>query len=423
MTAASQSCPAVDLTVLAATELLRDAPEEVLRRVAAHSQLRDLAAGEILLSPQCANHHVYLLLAGSLSLRFDSPQAPEVRELLPGVAVGEMSVIDDAPPSAYVTAKVASRVYPIHRDLVQQLIAGDNPVARNLLRLMSQWLKANTRHIADDQSQIRRLTGLVRRVTAQGLDRRIPTTGEERDFAELIGVFNDMLERLERSFRQASRFSGDAAHELRTPLTILQGRIEQAMQLVPDGSTLQELLSGILDEVRRLSSITRKLLLLAQADAGRMSLQRERFDLATVLDDLIEDTRMLAPDLAVAAAVAPDLVVAADAALLRQVLHNLVGNAIKYNLPDGWLRIDARSAAGRVTVDVANASHGIAEPDRALIFERFHRADPARSRGIEGFGLGLSLAREIARAHGGELVLMDDAAGATCFRLTLPAAD
>ncbi|GEM_PF-6350888 len=411
------------VAALAASELFRDAPAEVFAQVLRHAEPRELAPGEILLSPDRSNQHVYLLLSGALALRFDSPQAPEVRELLPGVSVGEMSIIDASPPSAYVTAKVASRVFPIHRDLLLQLIAGSNPVARNLLRLMSQWLKANTRHIADDQSQIQRLTATIRRVTAQGLDQRIPATGEERDFAELIGVFNDMLERLERSFRQASRFSGDAAHELRTPLTILQGRIEQAMHQVEAGSAMQVTLSGVLDEVRRLSSISQKLLLLAQADAGRLSLHRVRCDLSAALADLAEDARMLAPTLQVDEAIASGIMVAADADLLRQALHNLVGNAIKYNLPDGWIRIDASVSARRVTVSVANASHDIAAADRSLIFERFHRADPARSRGIEGFGLGLGLAREIVRAHGGDLTLDDSPAGETRFSLTLPAVD
>lgn len=405
---------------LAATELFRDAPAGVLERILAHAAPLELAPGDILLSPRRANQHVYVLLAGALALRFDAPDAPEVRELAPGVSVGEMSIIDDAPPSAYVTAKVASRVFPIHRDLIQELIGGANPVARNLLRLMSQWINANTRHIAADQSQIRRLTGTILHVTAAGLDQRIPATGEERDFAELIGVFNNMLERLERSFRQASRFSGDAAHELRTPLTILQGRVEQAMQLAGDGSAMQATLAGILDEVRRLSAISSKLLLLSQADAGRLSLHRERVDLSAALRDLAEDARMLAPQLAVDEDIAPGIVVAADAGLLRQALHNLISNAVKYNQPGGWIRIAAIASAPCATVEVANASCGIPEADRALIFERFHRADPARGRGIEGFGLGLSLAREIARAHGGDLALADGVAQEARFVLTLP---
>lgn len=409
-----------DIADLAKTELFRDVSGADLLRVLEHVATLELSPGEILLTPERANHHVYLLLSGTLSLRFDAPDSPEVRELTAGVSVGEMSTIDDAPPSAYVIAKEACRVLPIHRDLIQQLVADSNPVARNLLRLMGQWIKANTRYIANDQTQIQRLTATIRHVTAQGLDQRIPYGPEDQDFVELIGVFNEMLERLERSFKQASRFSGDAAHELKTPLAILQGQIERAMHQAGTGSPMQEMLSGILDEVRRLSSISKKLLLLSHADAGRLNLHRMRFDLSLTLMGLVEDVRMLAPTLRVSDNIAPEIHLQADADLMRHALHNLVSNAIKYNLEGGWIHISATRHDGRVKVGIANASCDIAEADRALIFERFYRADPARSRNIEGSGLGLSLSREILRAHGGDLILEDASAGETRFSLTFP---
>jgi signal transduction histidine kinase len=407
---------------LARTDLFRDVPEDILRRVIADSTPQQLLAGEILLSPERANHHVYLLLAGSLSLRFDSPHSPEVRELPAGVSVGEMSTIDDTPPSAYVIAKENSRVLPIHRDMLQRLVADSHPIARNLLRLMGQWIKANTRHIANDQTQIQRLTATIRRVTAQGLDQRIPSAPEDRDFAELIAVFNEMLERLERSFKQASRFSADAAHELKTPLAILQGQIEQAISEAEAGSKTQIQFSDILDEVRRLSSISKKLLLLSQADAGRLRLHPVPYDFSAALAELSEDASMLAPHLRVSDAIEPGLMLTADADLMPQILHNLLSNAIKYNVTDGWIHLAAQHNGGRVEFRISNASYGMSKAERAQLFERFYRADPARSRNIEGSGLGLSLAREIARAHGGDLLLDESAAGETRFCLLLPAA-
>lgn len=408
-----------DLADLAQTELFRGVPEALIGQVLAGAAPLELAPGAVLLSPEHHNQHIYLLLSGTLALRFGSPDSPEVRELAAGVSVGEMSVIDDAPPSAFVTAKECCRVLPIHRDLLHRLIADSNPIARNLLRSLSAWIKSNTRHIAADQSQIKRLVATIRHVSAQGLDQRIPSTPEDRDFAELIEVFNEMLERLERSFKQASRFSGDAAHELRTPLTILQGQIEQAIHQAETGSAMQATLSGILDEVRRLSAISSRLLLLSQADAGRMPLHRVPFNLSAALWELAEDARMLAPDLRLSVDIAPEIRLHADA-LIRQALYNLLSNAIKYNLPNGWIRINTTPLEDRVAVSFANTSAGISEADRELIFERFHRSDPARSRNIDGFGLGLSLSREIARAHGGDLVLERCPDGEACFTLTLP---
>jgi signal transduction histidine kinase len=412
--------PTTDIHELRQTALFKDVPELILQRVLAHTAPQQLAAGTILLTPERANQHLYLLLSGALSLRFDAPDAPEVRELPVGVFVGEMSAMEDARPSAYVIAKEASRVLPIQRDMLLQLVAESHPVASNLLHLTGQWLRANTRHIANDQSQIQRLTATIRRVTAQGLDQRIPTGPEDRDFAGLIAVFNEMLERLERSFKQASRFSADAAHELRTPLTILQGQIERAMNQAEAGSPMQTTLGGILDEVRRLSSISRKLLLLSQADAGRLRLQRTCVDLSAELDGLVEDARMMAPGLAISGEITPGIKVEADSELFRQVLVNLISNALKYNVDNGWLKVVAIQTHEQTSIVIGNAAKDIPIEARDKIFERFYRVDSARNRKIDGTGLGLSLSREIVRAHGGELSLLNSANSKVEFLVTLP---
>lgn len=267
---------------------------------------------------------------------------------------------------------------------------------------------------------ISEVTATLQRVTAKGLDQRIPSGAADREFLQLIEVFNQMMQRLERSFHQASRFSADAAHELKTPLAILQGELERALQQADSGSELQQSLSNLLDEVRRLGSIVRKLLLLSLADAGKMRLQRVEVDLSEVLAELVEDMEMLAPHLAVELKIAPGLRILGDRDLLVQVLQNLISNAIKYNLPAGWMRIEARDKGLIVCVTVSNSSHDIPAKERERIFDRFHRGDPAHTRHIEGLGLGLSLSREIARAHGGELVLDQTPRGQTALTLSFP---
>jgi len=267
---------------------------------------------------------------------------------------------------------------------------------------------------------VNNLTETARRVTATGLDQRIPVEGEDREFVELVQVFNGMLERLERSFKQAYRFSADAAHELKTPLAILQGQLEKAIHAAGDGSPMQAELTGILDEVRRLSTISRKLLLLAQADAGRLNLYLEPFDLSKVLTELVEDTRMLAPQLQITSKIDAGLITPADGALLRQVLHNLISNAIKYNEEQGWINFSAAAVRGGVEVEVANSSPGMANLEHDKVFERFYRADSAHGRKIEGVGLGLSVSLEIARAHGGDLTLKKGDGGVVRFSLFLP---
>ncbi|MEG4986371.1 ATP-binding protein [Microcoleus sp. BR0-C5] len=270
---------------------------------------------------------------------------------------------------------------------------------------------------------IGRLTMAIRNVTVQGLDRRVPDGSTDIEFVELIFVFNQMLERLERSFKQASRFSGDAAHELKTPLAILQGQLERALHQVESGSEVQQTLSNLLDEVRRLSEITRKLLLLSHADAGRMGLHLVKVNLSALLSEIAEDMELLAPHLDVQMAIAPNLYIKGDRDLLLQVLQNLVGNAIKYNLPKGWLRLQANCQGKRVIVKIVNSSHDISLSERDRIFERFHRGDSTAIQKIEGSGLGLSLAREIARAHGGDIKLDAAILGQTAFTLSLTVGD
>ncbi|MEG4961356.1 MULTISPECIES: ATP-binding protein [unclassified Microcoleus] len=270
---------------------------------------------------------------------------------------------------------------------------------------------------------IGRLTMAIRNVTVQGLDRRVPDGSTDIEFVELIFVFNQMLERLERSFKQASRFSGDAAHELKTPLAILQGQLERALHQVESGSEVQQTLSNLLDEVRRLSQITRKLLLLSLADAGRMNLNSVEVNMSALLSEISEDMELLAPHLDVQMAIAPNLYIKGDRDLLVQVLQNLVGNAIKYNLPKGWLRLQANCQGKRVIVKIVNSSQDISLRERDRIFERFHRGDSTQIQKIEGSGLGLSLAREIARAHGGDIQLDAAILGQTGFILSLPVGD
>lgn len=268
---------------------------------------------------------------------------------------------------------------------------------------------------------LRRLTDATRRIELDALDQRIaPHAGDDAEFAELIELYNRMLARLQRSYEQARRFSADAAHELRTPLAIMQGHLERALQAAPAGSPLQQEIATVLDEVRRLAGVSRKLLLLAQADAGRLRLRREPFALSECLSGLADDARILGPELQVSTRIAPALGIEADPTLLKQALHNLIANAVKYNVAGGWLRIEAEGGRDSVSVRIGNSSPGIAHADRERLFERFFRGDAAHSGGSEGSGLGLALAREIARAHGGELALKVDDDGRVQATLSLP---
>lgn len=265
------------------------------------------------------------------------------------------------------------------------------------------------------------LTAAMVKVNASDRFERVRAADEAQEFAQLVDVFNDMVDRLQRSFVHAIRFSGNAAHELKTPLTILQGELERCFARAAHDPVLEQSLSRMIEEVRRLDSIVRKLLLLSRADSGNLHLPLTTFDLRPVFDELEEDISMLAPARSVRLALPARLLVRGDPELLGQVLRNLVSNALKYGVEDGWIELTATRDGEVWHIDVANASEGIPTDQRERLFDRFYRADQAHNRRINGVGLGLALAREIAHAHKGKLVLLEPVAGRETFRLTLPA--
>jgi len=266
---------------------------------------------------------------------------------------------------------------------------------------------------------VNRLRDSMRAVTQKALDQRVSTSGEDIEFRELIAAYNTMLDRLQTSFQQASRFSADAAHELRTPLTILQGRLEQAVNM-SDNRAVQAELSGLQDEVGRLSGITRKLLLLSQADAGRLALNLNVVDLSSMLGELLTDAEMLLDGQVLSSAIEPHLMTQGDTLLLRQLFNNLISNAVRYCLPGGAIAVTAGAAPDGVDVSFRNACEPIGAESRARFFDRFYRGEASHNRAVEGNGLGLSLAREIARAHGGDLTLQSGSTDEVIMQLHLP---
>ena len=262
----------------------------------------------------------------------------------------------------------------------------------------------------------------LQNLNSRDLSVRISTTNEDREFIEFINVFNAMLERLEKSFMQASRFSSDAAHELRTPLTIIQGQVERAINEAPLGSTNQIQLTLIADEIQRLSAITQKLLLLSQADAGRLYLDLQSINISDILDELVSDASMFEQQLDIQSKIQKRIFFKTDPNLFQQLLNNLWTNALKYNLPDGWIEIIAFTQGGQLHLSFSNPSKGITTDSTAQLFERFYRDDSAHNRKIDGTGLGLSICREIAVANKGTLTFDIDANNIVTVKLIAPLA-
>ncbi|MDG2122353.1 MAG: ATP-binding protein [Verrucomicrobiales bacterium] len=270
---------------------------------------------------------------------------------------------------------------------------------------------------------LQRISTTAAHVTASDLAERIPTTGREyTEFSSLIGTLNAMIARLEKSFGQATRFTADASHELKTPIAIMQAEIESALRTCAPDSGEETTLLSLASETQRLKRITQSLLLLSQVDAGHLRLSKKPFDLSADITSLCEDAEHLCGEksLSFSHSIAPDITVDADHVLIRQATQNLLTNAIKYNAESGSVSLTLTTSADSACLTFSNTGPGIPDTEREKIFDRFYRIDTARNRTTDGFGLGLNLAAEIAKAHGGSLELTPSETGLTTFTLTLP---
>ncbi len=260
----------------------------------------------------------------------------------------------------------------------------------------------------------------------RSLHRRLPVPGAELDeMGRLANAINSLLARLETSFSALRRFVADASHELKTPLTVMRAGVERALT---DPSTSAEALVPLeetLQGVRQMTELVDTLLTLARVDEGRMELHRETLDLSQVLRDVYETTQLLGEEAGVDVRLelpGEPVRVDADAGRIRQLVMNLATNAVKYTNPGGtvWLTLTGTPTAA--TIAVRDTGVGIAPGDVGRVFDRFWRADPARSRTGErpGIGLGLSISKWIAEVHGGSIGVTSRPGRGSTFTVTLP---
>ncbi|NDJ76513.1 MAG: HAMP domain-containing protein [Chloroflexi bacterium] len=251
---------------------------------------------------------------------------------------------------------------------------------------------------------------------ADDLSRRIPYDGPPDELAQLTSTFNDTLERLERLFKAQRRFVADVSHEMRTPLTTIQGNIDLMHRFGFD----EEAVDAIESESKRMSRLVGDLLLLARADAGRLSLEKEAVELDTLVLEVYNQAHMLSKGVEVQLGSIDRAHVMGDADRLKQLLLNLVSNGLKYTPEGGTVILNMQRDHHWVYVQISDTGIGIPEDDLPHIFDRFYRVDKARSRAQGGTGLGLSIARWVADAHGGQLTVNSQVGVGSTFTVILP---
>jgi heavy metal sensor kinase len=272
--------------------------------------------------------------------------------------------------------------------------------------------------------QLHQVAETARQITADRLHDRIPEPHTADEIGQIVSTFNEMISRLEVSFGQIRQFSADASHELKTPLTILRSQLERGLNERIGPDELKQIVAGCLDETLRMSAIVDDLLLLAKGDAGTTSVKKERIDLGGMINELYEEAILLASPKSISVTMerAPEIYIDGDRQLLRQMFLNLIDNAIKYNRIGGSIHLSLTPRSSGVIVTFRDAGIGIAAEDIPRIFDRFYRVDRARSREVGGSGLGLSIAKWIASAHGGSISVRSIVNEMTEFSVTLPGA-
>jgi two-component system heavy metal sensor histidine kinase CusS len=260
----------------------------------------------------------------------------------------------------------------------------------------------------------------VRRIRSTNLREHVPLDRMPSEVQELASTFNDMLDRLGDSFERLSRFSSDIAHELRTPLNNLRGEIDLALSKQRSPAEYVDLLGSLSEECEQLNRLIDSLLFLARAEQPAMQINREALEIGDELRLVRDFYEPTAGEAGVAMTVeAPQpLSFRLDRTLFQRAVGNLVQNALSHTPAGGQVQIKAHNGAGQLVITVSDTGAGITEEHLPRVFDRFYRADPARTRNSGGCGLGLPIVQSIARLHGGNAAIASEVGRGTKVTLT-----
>ncbi len=260
------------------------------------------------------------------------------------------------------------------------------------------------------------------RITSRNLSERLPTPHSGDEIERLSLALNRMIARLDESFQYIRRFTADASHELRTPLTALRGELEAIAQRPNLDGEARDTVGSLLEETERLARIVESLLAISRLDAGEAQMESVRFDLAELAATTTEQMRLLAEDkrISLECRANGQVEIIGDRARLKQVVVNLVDNAIKYTPEGGAVGVIVSAEEGHAVMLVEDNGAGIPADALPHLFERFYRVDKARSRQMGGAGLGLAIVKSIVAAHGGQVNVESAEGKGSRFIVELP---
>ena len=269
-----------------------------------------------------------------------------------------------------------------------------------------------------------RVAAAAHHIDLTSLDRRLPVRGAHDELDYVATAFNETLARLEHAVGHMRQFSAALAHELRTPLASLRGGIELSLRNPSRTEADRMGLASQLEDIDRLTRLIDRVLTLARAESGQVHLKMAPVDIGALVASLVEQLELVAEarDIELVCERADGLVVEGDQGWLQQMVLNLVDNALKYTNANGRVVVRAAREGDRARIDVQDTGVGLSPDDARQVFDRFFRADPARSSTTEGIGLGLSLVQWIAVQYHGVVTVDSRLGEGSTFTVMLPAA-
>jgi signal transduction histidine kinase len=269
-------------------------------------------------------------------------------------------------------------------------------------------------------SPLNRLAHAVKRIGQGELNIRVPVKGS-REMMELAQAFNQMAADLQHSQEARRNLVADVSHELRTPLTVLEGNLRAVLDRV---YTLDETeAANLYMQTRHLTRLVNDLREISLAESGQMVLEKTPTDFHTLIAETLQALEPLSAEkqIQMETESAPPLEGSVDGIRIRQVLFNLIGNAIRHTPQNGSILVKAKQDAAGVHISIQDSGDGLTQEELASVFDRFYRADKSRSRETGGTGLGLSIAKAIVEAHGGTIRAESAGTGKGCtFLFTIP---
>jgi len=261
--------------------------------------------------------------------------------------------------------------------------------------------KSITRNVLNP---IAEMTKMTKEIKAQNLNLRLNVTNAKDELKELVITFNEMMDRIESAYNKQNQFVSDASHELRTPISVIQGYTRMLERWGKDDpEVLSEAIDAIGKEAENMKELVDKLLFIARNDKDTLILNKEKFSLSEMMEELAKETRLVDKLHVIEDSIEKDIEITGDRNRLKQAMRIFVDNAQKYTEPGKKIEIRLNREENRVILSVRDEGCGIDNNDIQNIFDRFYRADRSRDRNKGGHGLGLSIARIIILRHGGKI--------------------